>query len=126
MISPLCEAGLTKKDIRRLSRKLKLPTWDKPALACLASRIPYHSRITRPRLRRIEKAEEMLRRIFKIRGNLRDFGDVARIEVDKDEIRKFLKEGPGALSLKRFGYRESYVDPGGYRTGSLNEGIRTR
>lgn len=123
VISPLQEAGLTKSDIRRLSRRMGLSTWRKPALACLASRIPYHSRIKASRLRKIEKSEEILRGVFHIKGNLRvrDFGLTARIEVDAPEIRRLVRSRRVVKTLLgSLGYREVVVDPLGYRMGSLN------
>jgi len=122
IISPLCEAQLTKKDIRVLSKQSGLPTWNKPALACLASRIPYHSAIDRKRLRRIDKAEENLRNAFGIKGNLRvrDFGVRARIEVDKKEIKKISPAKKMISALDGLGYKEVVVDPRGYRCGSMN------
>lgn len=124
VVSPLCDAGLTKKEIRRASRKLGLSTWRKPAMACLASRIPYGRAITRKRLLRIQKAEESIRDTCGIRGNLRvrDFGPWANIEVDLAEM-KLLKDTAGLKRiLKAAGYAHARVDPRGYRAGSLNEG----
>jgi len=124
VVSPLCDAGLTKKEIRRASRKLGLSTWRKPAMACLASRIPYGMAITRERLLRIQKAEESIRDACGILGNLRvrDFGPWANIEVDLVEM-KLLKDTAGLKRiLKAAGYVHARVDPRGYRTGSLNEG----
>lgn len=128
VVSPLCDAGLTKKDIRRASRDLGLQTWCKPAGACLASRIPYGSAITKERLSGIRKAEELIRGAYGIRGNLRvrDFGPLARVEVDLRE-KGLLKDICGLKRiLKIAGYKDAQVDPRGYRTGSLNEGWVTR
>ncbi len=127
VVSPLCDAGLTKKEIRLASRELGLATWRKPAMACLASRIPYGSVITRRRLLRIQKAEEVVRDVCGIRGNLRvrDFGPLAKIEVDPAEMR-LLESAVGLKGmLKMAGYADMQIDPRGYRMGSLNEG-RTR
>ena len=87
VISPLCETGLNKDEIRQLSRSLGLPTWDKPALACLASRIAYHQTITAEKLRQIDEGERYLRRL-NFNGNIRvrHHGPVARLEVDPEEI----------------------------------------
>ncbi|MFB3918707.1 MAG: ATP-dependent sacrificial sulfur transferase LarE [Candidatus Velamenicoccus archaeovorus] len=126
VVSPLCDAGLTKKEIRRASRKMGLATWRKPAMACLASRIPYGSAITRQRLRRIQKAEETVRDICGIRGNLRvrDFGSLAKIEVDPAEM-GLLKGAAGLKrTLKTAGYADIQIDPRGYRMGSLNERLK--
>lgn len=124
VLSPLQEAGMTKKDVRSLSRRLKLPTWSKPAQACLASRIPYHSVISRKRLLRIENAEMALRDRFNIRGNLRvrDYDDCVRIEVDKKEIKKLDPLKTETL-LKKIGYQNTVIDLKGYRIGSMNETI---
>ncbi len=128
VVSPLCDAGLTKKEIRRASRKMGLATWRKPAMACLASRIPYGSVITRKRLWRIQKAEEIVRNVCGIRGNLRvrDFGSLAKIEVDPAEMG--LLRGVARLQrmLEAVGYADVRIDPRGYRIGSLNEDIRYR
>jgi uncharacterized protein len=123
VLSPLQEAGLTKSDIREASRQLGLATWRKPALACLASRISYNSPITKKRLRRIEGAEEFLKKRFHIKGNLRvrDFEKDARVEVDKAEMNRLLDFTKFSSLLKPFGYRNAVVDLKGYRCGSLNE-----
>lgn len=122
VFSPLQEAGLTKEDIRTLSKKMKLSTWAKPAMACLASRIPYHSRITTARLRRVERAEEALRKNFGLTGNVRvrDYGGFARIEVDRQDIARLAASPKTEAILKRIGYRKIVIDPEGYRTGSMN------
>jgi uncharacterized protein len=92
IVSPLREAALTKNEIRELSRRFNLPTWDKPAFACLASRIPYGERIDREKLFRVERAEDSLRakgfRQFRVRSH----GDLARIEVAREERRRFFSE----------------------------------
>jgi uncharacterized protein len=122
VVSPLQEAGLTKREIRSVSRRWGLPTWSAPALACLASRIPYGSRITAGRLRRIERAEARIRERFGISGDLRvrDLDKTARVEVGKKDIRR-LKSHLLAAALRPLGYERVTIDPRGYRTGSLNE-----
>ncbi|MDD5019889.1 MAG: ATP-dependent sacrificial sulfur transferase LarE [Candidatus Omnitrophica bacterium] len=125
VFSPLCEAGLTKQEIRRASRRLGLATWCKPAMACLASRVPYGSAITKTRLARIRKAERLIRKTCGVRGNLRvrDYGALARVEADPQEF-KFLKDTVRlGKALKKAGYKKIEVDPRGYRMGSLNEDI---
>jgi len=120
--SPLDEAGITKKDIRHLSRKLKLPSWDRPQMACLASRMQYGTVITKARLRRVEAAESILRDKLSPKDNIRvrDYADSARIEVDKHNI-PLLVESDGFVSkLKRLGFKSVSVDLEGYRTGSMN------
>ena len=122
--SPLREAGLTKTEIRRLSHEMGLPTWNKPALACLASRIPYGERITSERLRRIDIAESYLREQGVRQVRVRDHGSVARIEVSPESKNKFLDDafaGRVTDRLKEFGYKYVTLDLEGYRTGSLNE-----
>ncbi len=122
--SPLQEAGLRKDEIRAYSRKLGLPTWDKPAQACLATRIPFGVPIRRPALARVAAAEEDLRRLGFGRVRVRDHGPVARIELDPDEIARAMeKEMRRRINgrLKKRGYAFVAVDLGGYRVGSLNE-----
>lgn len=122
--SPLQEAGLRKDEIRAYSRKLGLPTWDKPAQACLATRIPFGVPIRRPALARVAAAEEDLRRLGFGRMRVRDHGPVARIELDPDEIARAMeKEMRRRINgrLKKRGYAFVAVDLGGYRVGSLNE-----
>jgi uncharacterized protein len=122
VISPLKECGLNKKDIRELSKKLNLPTWNKPQMACLASRIPYGEKITEERLKRIEKGEKFLYSLgFKI-VRLRDYKELVRIEVDKSEIENVFKnKGRIIKKLKKLGYKYITVDLEGYRTGSMNK-----
>lgn len=125
--SPLCQAGLTKQDVRNLSRILELPTWDKAASACLASRIPYGSPITIDKLRQIDAAESLLREIIpgsQIR--VRHHGDVARIETEEREISVLLRDETRKEILaqfRKYGFTYVTVDLQGYRTGSLNETI---
>ena len=90
--SPLQEAGFTKDDIRVLSRRLKLPTWDKPSLACLASRIPYGRTITRKALSKIGRAETALRGMGFTQVRVRDYGDLCRIEVEQGKIKELFKK----------------------------------
>lgn len=122
--SPLDEAGLTKAEIRQLSRRLGLPTWDEPASACLSSRIPYGSEVTVEKLRMIEQAEDVLHSLGMRQCRVRHHGDVARIEVPVDEMARLL-EAPAREAILRdlqaVGYRYITLDLRGYRTGSLNE-----
>jgi len=126
--SPLKEARLTKEDVRALSRRLGLPTWNKPAYACLASRIPYYERITKSKLKTIEAAEDILREKFEFRQvRVRRHGDIARIEVAPDEINKFFEDGLRKDIVKKFndiGFKYVTVDLKGYRTGSMNEVLK--
>jgi len=120
--SPLDEINITKKEIRSLSKKFRLPSWGRPQMACLASRMQYGTTITRERLRRIEKAEDFIRENLGIGGNIRvrDYGDLARIEVDKTNLPKLIKANGFMMRLKRLGFRYVTVDLEGYRTGSMN------
>ena len=121
--SPLDEAAITKKEIRSLSKRFNLSSWNRPQMACLASRIKYCTPITGERLRRVEKAEDFIRDRLRIGGNIRvrDYGDLARIEVDKTNIPKLIKANGFMMKLKRFGFKYITVDLEGYRTGSMNE-----
>jgi uncharacterized protein len=125
--SPLDEADLTKADIRELSRRAGLPTWDEPASACLSSRIPYHSEVTPEKLRRIERAEHVLRQFgFRV-CRVRHHDGLARLEIGRDELpRAFEPDMYDRIvdALRALGYQEVTVDPRGYRMGSLNEGVR--
>jgi pyridinium-3,5-biscarboxylic acid mononucleotide sulfurtransferase len=122
--SPLADLGMTKAEIRERSKARGLPTWSKPSSPCLSSRIPYGTRVTPERLARIERAEAALRRLG-ITGNLRvrDHGDLARIEVDKDVVALACAE-PMATRITRAvreaGFERVTVDPAGFRSGSLN------
>jgi pyridinium-3,5-biscarboxylic acid mononucleotide sulfurtransferase len=127
--SPLDEAGLTKSDIRELSRRAGLPTWDEPASACLSSRIPYFSEVTDEKLRTIERAEAVLRdlgfRVFRVRHH----EAIARIELGRDEIPRALEAEVADTidrELRALGYQHVTVDLRGYRLGSLNEALRLR
>jgi uncharacterized protein len=126
MLSPLIEAGLTKAEIRALSKELGLPTWDKPSMACLASRVPYGDEITREKLTQIEKGEEvLLAEGFRL-CRLRHFGELARIEVPLEEIER-LRSGAVWPRVEKaildLGFARVEIDPKGYRSGSLNEAL---
>ena len=127
VISPLDEAGLTKDDIRALSRAAGLPTWDEPASACLSSRIPYHSEVTVPKLRAIEQAEDAIRALGFGVVRVRHHGDVARIEVAADDLPRMADRRMAQAvdaAVRAAGFRYVAVDLRGYRLGSLNEGLR--
>ncbi|MBQ2625280.1 MAG: ATP-dependent sacrificial sulfur transferase LarE [Kiritimatiellae bacterium] len=124
IVSPLHEAGLTKTEIRALSRKMGLPTSDKPSFACLASRFPYGERITVRGLERVEKAEQWLLDagwgLTQLR--VRSHGDLARIEVPPADIpRLAARASEIAAAFKDFGFAYVTLDLLGYRTGSMNE-----
>jgi uncharacterized protein len=122
VINPLMEASLDKQDIRAASRALGLPTWDKPAQACLASRIPYGQGITPEKLLRIERGEEALKAMGFATCRLRDHGDVARIEVPADQIARAVElRGSIVEAIGELGYAYVTLDLKGFRSGSLNE-----
>lgn len=124
VVSPLHDAGLTKCDIRALSRSLGLPTWSKPSFACLASRIPYGERITAESLERIEKAEQWLldSKLGLTQLRVRAHGDVARIEVPAEDIVRIANHATEVSSaMRRMGFAHVALDLTGYRTGSMNE-----
>jgi len=121
--SPLLEAGFTKADVRQLSRVLGLPTWDKQAYACLASRFPYGVEITSERLRMVESCEEFLKAAGFNTYRVRYHGDTARIELGQGEISLLFDEGMRrkvAQAFKSAGFKFVAVDLEGYRTGSMN------
>lgn len=125
--SPLSEAGLSKEEIRKLSRKLGLSTWNKPSLACLASRIPYGTRITRESLRRINQAETYLRNLGFKQVRLRHYNGLCRIEVFQDEIAQMLSKRSRIVEeLKNLGYNYITLDLEGYRTGSMNQVLEVK
>ena len=120
--SPLMEASLDKADIRELSRRLGLSTWDKPAEACLASRIPYGTPITRDKLQQIEDAERFLHSLGVSQVRVRVHGGVARIEVAPENLPLILEHRSAiARELHRLGFSYVTADLEGYRTGSMNE-----
>lgn len=124
--SPLRDAGLSKADIRALSRWMGLASADKPSAACLASRIPYGDRITAGLLARVERAEGLLREALPGLGQLRVrvHGDLARIEVEAADIPRLAGRADSiAALLAPVGFGRVEIDPRGYRTGSLNEGV---
>lgn len=123
--SPLLELGITKEEIRALSRSYSLPTAEKGAFACLSSRFPYGTEITEESLRRVEACEEILRGFGFRQFRVRVHGTVARIEVGRDEIpRLFDAEVAEAVheGFRKNGFLYVSVDLKGYRTGSMNEG----
>jgi uncharacterized protein len=127
--SPLDEADLTKDEIRELSRRAGLPTWDEPASACLSSRIPYFSEVTDEKLRMIESAEAVLRDLgFRI-CRVRHHDTIARLELGPDEMTRATDPVIAATidqALRDIGYAHVTIDLRGYRLGSLNEALRLR
>jgi pyridinium-3,5-biscarboxylic acid mononucleotide sulfurtransferase len=124
VVSPLQDEGLTKRDIRDISRMLGLPTADKPSMACLASRFPYGTAIDEAGLTRVGAAEEALRALGLGQTRVRSHGDVARIEVAPAELEDaFAQRAAVSEAVKRAGFAYAALDLDGYRTGSLNEAL---
>jgi pyridinium-3,5-biscarboxylic acid mononucleotide sulfurtransferase len=124
--SPLEDAGLTKNEIRAISKAMELPTWDKPAAACLASRFPYYAPITKVALNQVEKAEDFLWelgfRVYRVRHH----DTIARLELGPVEMESLWDyKDKIVVRLKALGYLHVAVDLQGYRTGSMNEAIKT-
>ncbi|HEY7498018.1 MAG TPA: ATP-dependent sacrificial sulfur transferase LarE [Vicinamibacterales bacterium] len=142
VLSPLDMVGLSKAEIRELSRRAGLPTWDEPASACLSSRIPYFTEVTDEKLRMIEQAESVLRdlgfRVCRVRHHaLPAAGDgasdrhdaLARLEIGRDELARALDPEISETidrALRAIGYQHVTIDLRGYRTGSLNDALRLR
>jgi pyridinium-3,5-biscarboxylic acid mononucleotide sulfurtransferase len=128
IVCPLKDAGMGKNDIRILSRQMDLPTWDKPAFACLSSRFPYGQMITREKLDVIDKMEQFLMDSGFRQVRVRHHGDIARIEVSAEERRKFFDTDLMDRiheKFRQFGFAYVALDLKGYRTGSMNEVIDT-
>ena len=128
IVCPLKDAGMGKNDIRILSKEMNLPTWDKPAFACLSSRFPYGQKITREKLDVIDKMEQFLLDSGFRQVRVRHHGDMARIEVSAEERRKFFDTDLMDRiheKFRQFGFAYVALDLKGYRTGSMNEVIDT-
>ncbi|MDD3013819.1 MAG: ATP-dependent sacrificial sulfur transferase LarE [Candidatus Gastranaerophilales bacterium] len=121
--SPFMETGFTKSDIRELAKILELPNWNKPASACLASRIPYGTAITGEILQKIEKAEDFIRKMGYDGFRIRHHDKIARIELNQNDLEKFISSHREKVDseLKKQGYSYICLDLNGYKTGSLNE-----
>lgn len=123
--SPLIEVSLRKVDIRLLSRELSLPTFNKPAQPCLASRIPYGKEVSVDVLSQIEQAEKYIKNLGIDVVRVRHYGELARIEVEPINFQKLLNsttKNAVTRYFKKLGFKDVSLDPEGYRTGSLNEG----
>jgi uncharacterized protein len=121
---PMVEAGLTKADVRQLSRDLGLPTWDKPQLACLSSRFPYGTEITPDRLRQVDGFEDGLRALGFRQLRVRYHGDIARLEIDQPDMARTLEAGvrDAIVALgRRQGFTFVALDLAGFSSGSLNQ-----
>lgn len=127
VLSPLKEAGLTKDEIRELSKEMGLPTWNKPSYACLFSRFPYGEKITPEKLKRVSDAEDILRQNGFCQFRVRSHSDLARIEVLAQEIDKFFDESfrnKITKEFKKIGFTYITLDLLGYRSGSMNEQLK--
>jgi pyridinium-3,5-biscarboxylic acid mononucleotide sulfurtransferase len=123
-VFPLVEAGFTKSDVREWSRRLGLRTWDKPAAACLASRLPYGTPVTLGRLGAVERAEAGLRTLGYGELRVRHYGELARIEVPLDTLRAVVEDAERVVAaLKQAGYRYVTLDLEGLRSGNLNSSL---
>ncbi len=123
---PLVDAGFTKADVRAASRRLGLRTWNKPAAACLASRIPYGTEVSVAVLGRVERAETVLRSLGFEQVRVRHFGDTARIEVERHRLDDLRAHRMAIIEqLRSIGYGEITFDPDGFRSGSLNGPLAT-
>jgi uncharacterized protein len=119
--SPLMKAGFEKDDIRKSARRLKLPNWNMPSMACLASRIPYGREITSQTLHRIDAAEEYLRKRGFVQVRVRDHYPIARLEVDTSDFKKLIDNRTKVIKyMSKLGYKYITLDLAGYCTGSLN------
>ena len=122
---PLVEAGFSKAEIRRWSKDLGLRIWDKPAAACLASRIPYGTEVSVPLLRRLDRAETALRSLGFRQLRVRDYGDTARIELDLGELQEAIQHREQIIeTLHSVGYRYITLDLEGFRSGNLNHSVQ--
>ena len=127
VLAPLLDRGLSKAEIRELSRRAGLPTWDRPASACLSSRIPFGTAVTPENLRRVERAEAELRALGFRQLRVRHYDEIARIEIAREELWRALEPVMAetiARCVKRVGYTRVEIDPKGYRQGSLNAGLK--
>ena len=126
--SPLVEAGFNKQNIRDLARQMELSIWDKPAMACLSSRIPYGEQVSQEKLKRIEKAEDLLFSMGFKQLRVRHLGETAKIELEKNEIPQFTPNIEEIVKEKfqALGFHSVYLDPKGYRMGSLNEVLKEK
>jgi uncharacterized protein len=123
VLAPLAEAGLSKEDIRTLAREAGLRIWDKPASACLSSRIAYGLPVTRETLESVEKGEEVLLAMGFRQFRVRHHGELARIEISREELPRMLSLSlfeQASSGLKRLGYKYVTLDMEGYRSGSMN------
>lgn len=121
IVSPFIDAGVHKHEIRKLARKYGLPNWDKPTMACLATRVPFGRKITKRLLQRIESAEQYLKKLKVTQVRVRDHDPIARIEVSPRDFEKVLRNRAKITNhLRKLGYTYITLDLAGYQTGSLS------
>ncbi|QPJ66535.1 MAG: ATP-dependent sacrificial sulfur transferase LarE [Candidatus Nitrohelix vancouverensis] len=128
VISPLADAGMNKADVRRLAQEMQLPLWDKPAMACLSSRIPYGSPITTEKLSMVEQAEDLLISLGFPQMRVRHHGEVARIELPQDDLLRFFSSEAAQKAndgLKNLGFQFVSVDAEGFRSGKMNDALNS-
>ena len=126
VVSPLAQADFNKNDIRELSRQIGLPNWEKPAMPCLSSRVPYGEPVSPEKLSMIERAEDLLLSLGFTELRVRHHGDIARIELKKNDMPRILQESVAAVIQERFkqiGFKFVALDLEGFRSGRLNEGL---
>lgn len=122
IMSPLMEAELTKAEIRMLSKRMGLSSWDRPQMACLTSRFPYGAELTREKFREVERCEEFLRGVGIVQYRVRHHGDLARIEVEPGDMAKVLdNRSEIAAEFRKAGFRFITIDIEGFRSGSFND-----
>ena len=120
--SPLAELGISKSQVREIAKELELPNWNKPASACLASRIPYGTEVTKETLAQVEQAEEILRDAGFLQFRVRHHDSVARIEIPPDEFSRIVDARESITAqMKQLGYKFVSLDLDGFRSGSMNE-----
>src|SRR5919199_297178 len=125
VVSPLSAAGMGKAEVREIAKHLGLPTWDKPALACLSSRFPYGQEITAEKLAQVARAEEFMRRQGYKQVRVRHHGEIARLEVGPDELERAFKDREKiSAELRAAGFLYVTLDLAGYQPGSLNAALK--
>ena len=125
VVSPLAESGMTKEDVRSLAAEFGLTVADRPSSPCLATRFPYGTHLTQSMLRRVEKGEEFLKSLGFHNVRLRVHGDIARIEVDREDIQKLLRRGEEVTDcLKKSGYVYVTIDLEGFHSGSMDRNLK--
>ena len=127
VLSPLSDCGITKEEIREISRHYGLPNWDKPASPCLSSRIPYHHRITKKKLVEIEQAEELLNSLGFQDVRVRHYGDHGKVEVNLKDLPRLMEMKDAVIDqIKKVGFPDVQIDPEGLVSGKLNRTLNTR